>query len=258
MAGAGSEMGRGFAGVALVVVGMLGGTAPLAGQRQRESAQESAVRDLVAGAEAAGLALWGAYAPRDSARLQLVIAPRNDLPVARAWMGFGAVSHPLYYLVAECGGRLVPLGGFERPELDAAAPCVTSDSVGDARLRDLARKYARLVDSGGAKETLGMELVSNDTINPVAQIEWAERRPGNWPRDSVYRSAADERFVTLTTFTFKTRGAGAAFWQATAFTFVFREGRLHAWTRREGPILPWRPRLVGKFVAGTSRSPDER
>lgn len=213
---------------------------PLVGQVSQLSDDRSAVKDLAAAAFAAGNALYGAYAPRDSTRRRVFVAPRTDLPIQPAWVATDGVHPPWFLLVGKCEGRLIPLGGFDHPDLGAATPCVTSDSAGDAHLRDLARQYTVLVDRGGGYNSFGLELVS-DSLNPVARMSWEEKRPVHWPSDSVYHSASDETFVTLTRFTWLVRGALGAYWQPTAYTFVFRGGRLHSWMQREGPILPYRP-----------------
>lgn len=193
-------------------------------------------------------ALEGRYAARDTIRKRFAVEPRADLPIRPVWVAFPATSHPPYFLVGECEGRLVPLGGFAHPDLAGIAPCVRSDSTGVARLRDLARSFATLADPGGAFETAGMELVTGDA-NSVARATWRERRPYDWPADSMFTSAEGEVFVTRTTFTAVAPGSTSYGWQATAFTFLFRDGRLSSWQARPGPLLPYRTSDEGSCLS---------
>lgn len=168
----------------------------------------------------------------------MIVAPRSDLPVTRAWSVTRAFSHAKTYLLAECQGRVVPLAGFPQPDLVAAAPCVTTDSTGPGSFRDLAMRYARLLARDASAEVFASNWVTG-TADSRALRAWEQRRPADWPTDRVSEAAGGVTIVQMTTFTRIMLTPGTLVWEPRAYTFVFTDGRLTAWGQRPGPPLPY-------------------
>lgn len=140
--------------------------------------------------------------------LQGTMDERWALPALRVWVAFPAsVDHWHRYTVAEYGGRVFRLGGFQAPELLAIDRSLGSAAGG---LPHRAALLAALADPNGAER-----LVVSDTATSSL--------------------GAAGTFVTLKAVAFEPN-AYAAHWEGYRYAFLFSpNGKLVEWSREELP-----------------------
>jgi hypothetical protein len=232
--------------VALVapVSGCQGGKAVTRPSHDRHSTipdQASAVKRLVVQQAATEQAAWGSGRTTfDSDATTLLDGPRVP-GLSRVWRVNIGRDHWHPYLVALAGDRLIPLGGFQSPQLHDVARALRGQPPTDSVLNKVGRQLAALADPNGAVQ---FSFPSDSAAGMPDELNraWNSHRPDAWPRDTT-GSGPDGTMVVVTMLSREARSF-TQLWIPYAYSFSFNhDGELAAWSRRQGagfatPMLP--------------------
>jgi hypothetical protein len=195
-------------------------------------ADTSSIRSIVALQASTELALSLPGASVDASSVYVEQGPSvgKTITVLRLWI---PRDHWHAYQVAVTGSRVISLGGFQNPNLAAAAENLAPAILNAASLRELAERLALLADDyGGVQYYFGRHVTSKPLLD-----EWRANAPMGWPRDSVERTVNDGWRVTLTLLSRNTRSHSQP-WLPMAYVFHFDSvAHLNAWSQRRGPVL---------------------
>lgn len=164
-------------------------------------------------------------APGD-VRIDSVIVLGKRLRVYRAWV---ARDHWHAYQVGVVGDTLIPLGGFQNPDLVTAAAKLPRQIKSSPNIRATAERLALLGDGNGAVQYLFRSKTYRTT--------WRNLLPDPWPPDTMVNLRNGNVRAVITILSQDSHSYTQS-WTPVAYAFTFdHTGQLLAWaSRRGGPI----------------------
>lgn len=204
--------------------------------RDNVDSPDDFVRDLVAKQVYVELSLSGPPVsgeinPRDIRLEPGPIVPAK-LRILRATVE--NVTHWHRYIVAEEGGRLFRLGGFQAPELEGVSELIRTKRSNKEEVVEQARLLASLADPEGAVDLVYATGATELTSNKDIARTWLSVAPKHWPVDTTIVHANGAIALRLTVLSRATRSL-VSVWVPTAYSFLFGpDGQLQAWSKSEG------------------------
>lgn len=195
--------------------------------------QQTKIRNMVAEETLVELGAWRPRLPviiADSVSLQRA---ENSTPGFDVWIARPHMDHWHRYVVAQRGSKLWRLAGFAANDLPDYYNSILRESATPPQTHQIGQYLAALTDPYGTEIRFPGRQSDTDSIVRL----WVERRPRNWPGDTVHVYPDGGRFVRVTALA-KEENSFDQPWVPAILTFSFdNEGRLVAWHRREGAPL---------------------
>ena len=164
-------------------------------------------------------------------RLEDGLRLEGGLTTYRAWI---SRDHWHAYQLAVANNRMIPLGGFQSPDLVSIASAITRPSRSATNVREVAEKLALLADNSGGVQY----AFPGRSQQAELRAAWSRASPASWPSDTVINLGGGGWSVRLTLLSQETRSF-TQHWVPTAYAFTFDSaGQLHAWSRRAGEPIP--------------------
>ena len=194
---------------------------------QKAKDADNAVREAVAIQVTASMPLGTKPFSADDITLEKVAYRIPGIELMRADIG---VSHASYLIAGWDGHRVIPLGGFDQPDLFAVAEALRTTM---ATPLDIARQLVVLGDPNGSERVY---LIQEERELVATQVspKWQSHIPKEWLRDTVIALPSRGSLIVLTVLAQNTQDIGQRWWPVT-YRFAFDgSSRLISWKATSG------------------------
>ena len=194
---------------------------------QKATDGRDAVREAIAIQITASMPLGSKPFSADDIVLERSAYRVPGIEVFRADIG---VSHASYVMAGWDGRRVIPLGGFDQPDLFAVAEALRTTMPEPGAI---ARQLVALGDPNGSEKVF---LIREERELVESQVgpEWQSHVPKEWPRDTVVTLPSRGSLIVLTVLAQNTQDVGQRWWPVT-YRFAFDgASRLISWKSTSG------------------------
>lgn len=191
---------------------------------------DNVVRELIASQFASQLGVWEPTARGDVSASDVRLQSGPVVAGVTVVRGIPPRDHWPAYIVVARGESLCRAGGFTAPQLECVVRLMRASNP-QVTPPEIARHLTVIADPNGGLRMFSVREARAPDERAVTDA-WHERRPANWPRDTVFTGPAGNAVVRITTLSQQTRSYEQA-WHAIAYDFQFNaRGALMAWARR--------------------------